>query len=104
MGATGYSDTGLEAGTEYFYQVSAYDEAGVESFRQEAVRATTPAAGQVLAGDVNNDRVVNLEDEILVLQVLADEDPGPLNIEAEVNNDARLGLAEAIFILREVSR
>ncbi len=57
------------------------------------------------AGDINNDCTVDLKDAITVLQILttgtSNEKPV---IHAEVDNDGQIGLAEAVFILRELAK
>jgi len=45
--ATGYSDTGLNAGTSYSYTVAAFDAAGNQSTQSAAAGATTAAGGSV---------------------------------------------------------
>jgi hypothetical protein len=57
----------------------------------------------LLCGDVNNDKDVNLEDLILVLQVLAGMDVNNVLSSADVNKDHTLGMEEAVFILRDVA-
>lgn len=47
---SGYSDTGLTAGTSYGYTVAAYDAAGHESAPSESATATTQAAGAQTLG------------------------------------------------------
>ncbi|OQX08818.1 MAG: hypothetical protein BWK80_47680, partial [Desulfobacteraceae bacterium IS3] len=59
----------------------------------------------IIKGDVNNDCTVDLKDVITVLQILttgtSNEKPV---IHAEVDNDGKIGLAEAVFILREIAK
>ncbi|MFZ2808072.1 MAG: BACON domain-containing carbohydrate-binding protein [Desulfosalsimonadaceae bacterium] len=55
-------------------------------------------------GDVNNDRVVDLSDLILTLQILAGVDmPHAINMDADVNDDGKIGIEEAIYILNKVA-
>jgi hypothetical protein len=56
------------------------------------------------AGDVNGVNGVDQADAILVLQVMASIAPAAnVHIEADVNNDSKIGLQEVIYILQEVS-
>jgi NADH/NAD ratio-sensing transcriptional regulator Rex len=53
-----------------------------------------------LSGDVNNNRRVDLEDLITSLQVLTGMPPaGMVTKKADCNNDRKIGLAEAMYIL-----
>jgi hypothetical protein len=52
------------------------------------------------------DKVANLADAILALQVISDLHPVPtvsINKEADVDGDGRIGMAEAIYILKKVA-
>lgn len=57
----------------------------------------------ILEGDVNGDRDVTLLDSILALQVAAGMKPPGVYRFADVNSDQRIGLAEAVYVLQEVS-
>lgn len=67
----------------------------------------TPRQGLVryieLTGDVNSDGVVDLEDVILVLRLLAGYPENEISVGEDINADQRLGLPEAIYLLRKVS-
>jgi len=95
---TSYSDTGLTAATTYSYTVSAYDAADNNSAQSTAISATT-----VLPGDVTNDGQIDLKDAICALQVIGGYTNISVNIGSNVNNNNRIGLAEAIFILNSVA-
>jgi len=66
-----------------------------------------PVANEIprMQGDVNNDRLVDLADAILCLQMMADMDMDgiPSNIAGDVNNNGRIGAEEAIFVLQSIS-
>jgi hypothetical protein len=66
-----------------------------------------PVANEIprMQGDVNNDRLVDLADAILCLQMMAgmDMDGIPVNIAGDVNNNGRIGAEEAIFVLQSIS-
>lgn len=56
-------------------------------------------------GDLNLDCTIDLEDAIIALQVLVGIAPAAdVHIEADVNNDGKIGLQEAIYILQKVSK
>jgi hypothetical protein len=62
--------------------------------------ATLPS----IPGDVNQDRVVDLTDAILTLQLLAGTVPlQPVFKDANVNDDSRLGMEEVIYDMRKVA-
>ena len=53
-----------------------------------------------LFGDVNNDKIINLADVILSLQVTSNITPSvPVFKEADINADGQIGLEEAIYAL-----
>jgi hypothetical protein len=54
-------------------------------------------------GDITGDGVVDLADLILVLQILAQNSELPVYANADVNDDGRIGLSEAIYILQKLS-
>jgi hypothetical protein len=58
-----------------------------------------------MPGDVNDDKVVNLADAILALQIAAGITPTGQTITnaADVNGDGRIGLAEVIYILQKMA-
>jgi hypothetical protein len=55
-------------------------------------------------GDINGDLDVDLTDAILALQVMAGIQPSAtIYIQADVNNDSKIGLAEVVYITQEVA-
>ena len=56
-------------------------------------------------GDVNGDGVLNLADAIKALQVVSGlcSDPCYVHTAADVDGDGRIGLAELLYVLRELS-
>ncbi len=55
-------------------------------------------------GDINGDHIINLSDAILSLNILAGLRPlSNVYAEADVNRNGRIGQAEAIYILKELS-
>ncbi|MCP4352469.1 MAG: hypothetical protein GY795_43975 [Desulfobacterales bacterium] len=54
-------------------------------------------------GDINGDGFINLSDAVLTLQVLVShETQYNINLNAEVNNDTKIGLEEAVYILQKL--
>ena len=73
---------------------------GVVVDDEEAVRVDAA----LFPGNINNDDATDLGDVILAAQVLTGTKTAePLHTEADVNNDGRIGLEEAIYALRKVS-
>lgn len=61
------------------------------------------AEGSIQPGDVNNDGKVNLADVIVVLQLLCNKQTGEISKEAAIGNDKKIGLEEAVFVLRKTA-
>ncbi len=56
-------------------------------------------------GDIDNNYVVDLRDAILIAQILTNTTTStPYFVEADVNGDNKLGMAEIVFILQELSQ
>lgn len=57
-----------------------------------------------LAGDINGDFVVNLQDAIMSLKIISGYDQYDIiNTNSDVNQDGKIGLEEAIYILQTIS-
>jgi len=56
-----------------------------------------------LAGDVNGDRVVDMADAILALQILSRETSTTVYKEACIDGDGIIGLPEALYIMQKVA-
>ncbi len=55
-------------------------------------------------GDVDNDGVVTLADSVLSLRIIAGlVDASSVNISADVNGDNKIGVAEVVYVLQDVS-
>jgi len=54
-------------------------------------------------GDVNGDGLVNLEDVIAALQAVTGQSPITIFKEADADGDGKIGLVEALHILRKLS-
>jgi len=58
----------------------------------------------VARGDINGDQIVDLADAILALRIIVkDEMSSIVYKEADVDADGRLGLADAIYVLQDIS-
>ena len=55
-----------------------------------------------IVGDVNGDGAVNLKDVIVTLQVMTGQTVEHIYLEADADGDGRIGVAEAIIILRRL--
>jgi len=56
----------------------------------------------IAVGDVNGDGAVNLEDVIKALQAVTGQTVESIYLEADADGDGRIGVAEAIMILRKL--
>lgn len=54
------------------------------------------------SGDIDGDDDVDLADAIAGLKILADIPPATVNLDADVNQDGRIGLEDVIFVLQKV--
>lgn len=60
--------------------------------------------GAIIPGDVDGSGAADLADAIQILQVVSGASPAPVVCKnADVNNDAKIGLAEAIFCMEAVA-
>ena len=55
-------------------------------------------------GDVNGDGYVNLEDVIAALQIVTGQSPAAIMKEADTDGDGKIGLSEALHILRKLGQ
>jgi hypothetical protein len=58
----------------------------------------------VYAGDLNNDKSVDLGDAVRVLQIGAGMGGNAPTLYAEINHDGRIGIEEVVYILQKLSR
>ncbi len=54
-------------------------------------------------GDINGDGELNLKDMITALQIVTGQTPNEIMNQADADGDGRIGLGEAIYILRKLS-
>jgi hypothetical protein len=64
------------------------------------IEALGPVAGK--PGDLNGDCLVDLEDSLTALYVLAGKDIS-VDLSTDINGDESIGLAEAVFALRQAA-
>ncbi|MFP4585959.1 MAG: fibronectin type III domain-containing protein [Thermodesulfobacteriota bacterium] len=108
--ASEYTVAGLLPDTPYYFIVESFTPAHVSQPND----LTSPPSAEISGttdspaaeGDADNSGTVDLADAILILQILADIDTGTAEVtwSADASGDDRLGLEEAIFVLRLISR
>ncbi|RLC01412.1 MAG: hypothetical protein DRI57_31140 [Deltaproteobacteria bacterium] len=59
--------------------------------------------GAIIPGDTDNNGSIDLGDAILTLQVCTGMPSSAVSIKTDVNGDRRIGMAEAVFILRKIA-
>ncbi len=60
--------------------------------------------GNILYGDVDNNRTVDLADAIMSLRIVTGQSVSPPNVrKAAINNDQRIGPEETIYIMKKIS-
>jgi hypothetical protein len=90
--------------TAYHWQVASCSDSA-----WQAGPEWTFTTGNILIGDVNDDKLVNLRDAILCLQVLAINEPTPgirtdyISSGSDMNRDGRISSADIIYILQKVA-
>jgi hypothetical protein len=57
----------------------------------------------VKKGDINGDDVVDMADAVAGLQVLVGLSPDSIELEADVDDDGKIGLAEVLFVLQVIA-
>jgi hypothetical protein len=93
----------LAPSTGYRWQVIAKG-----AFGQSTGPEWTFSTGNILVGDVNDDKAVNLLDAILALQVIGGLNPTTIRADygasgCDVNDDGEIGLEEVIYILQKAA-
>jgi hypothetical protein len=63
-----------------------------------------PGASAVMMGDINGDAAIDITDAVLAIQVISGITPEQsINSNADVNEDGKIGLPEAIYILQKTA-
>ena len=94
----------LQPATTYFFVIETITPAHgtqkntLTSTLSPEVSATT----KVDYGDLNADRAVDLKDLIIALQISTGTSISQISIDADTNNDDRIGMIDALFILRSL--
>ncbi len=87
-GATGWADAGV---------IRAADQA------QEELQLNNAAAAIQMAGDLNQDGVINTADVVLLMQYLNRWKGSVLAEQADLNRDGKIGIADAIWLMRRIA-
>jgi hypothetical protein len=87
-----------------FSNVSGWALPAIGNVTIEGTNAVTISNDQTQVGDLNNDNEVDLIDAILSLKISSGSGESPTGYWYDVNGDLKLGIPEAIDILREVSQ
>lgn len=91
----------LPPGT-YYLRSYAHNDAGTAYGEEITFTITAPPA--IIAGDVNGNGTVELEDAIIVLRILSGISiTQPIKLEADVNRDGRIGIEELAYILQHLA-
>ena len=89
------------------YRITFYATTGTGHISNSPSTIITVTGGinLVAPGDINNDKVVNLADAILGLQIVSGRSTSAKTIArgADVNGDGKIGMAEVIYILQKVA-
>lgn len=89
----------VEAGTTYHIAVYGYD------YEEGGFQEGSLHLNSLRPGDVNHDGSVNLVDVITCLRVVAGETADTsVYVDADINSDTQLGIAEAIYLLHNLSQ
>ena len=56
-----------------------------------------------ILGNINGDDKIDLSDAILAIQVITGLHPAGVNLNADVNNNGKIGMAEVLYILQRIS-
>jgi hypothetical protein len=87
-----------EYGTKLTMDMGIFDEYTMLNYLD--IEALGPVAGK--PGDLNGDCLVDLEDSLTALYVLAGKDIS-VDLSTDINGDESIGLAEAVFALRQAA-
>jgi len=92
----GYTATGLTPGATYFFAVSAYNTAGLESGFSNEVSTTIPT---VLEGDLNGDLQVNVVDIQLMVNTILGV---ATTVGADMNKDGQVNVVDLQLLINKV--
>ncbi|MCP4395566.1 MAG: hypothetical protein GY804_15060, partial [Alphaproteobacteria bacterium] len=82
----------------------ANDNAGnTEPIKNKAEAVIDLSSETPIAGDINQDRQIDLTDAILAIKIVAGIEPDTvINRTADINGDGKTGLEEAFYVLRKL--
>ncbi|MCP4110353.1 MAG: hypothetical protein GY749_33350 [Desulfobacteraceae bacterium] len=94
----------LDPGHIYKFFTIANDNAGnAEPMKNKAEAVIDLSSGVPIAGDINQDRQIDLTDAILAIKIVAGIEPDTvINRTADINGDGKTGLEEAFYVLRKL--
>jgi len=94
----------IGSSSEKTHTITIYAEDASGNSVSETVTVTV--ADVIITGDIDYDGTVNLKDALLALKISCHGTPGigSVNKAADVNRDQRIGIEEAAYILRHISR
>jgi hypothetical protein len=100
--ARGIADPTLH---EWWSATSSVDECGLSSPISLAHQQSLVGKNFQLTvrGDVNDDFRITVADPIAVLQIISGMVPTPVNLEADLDQDGTLGMAEVIYLLQDLA-
>ncbi|OQX09958.1 MAG: hypothetical protein BWK80_46245 [Desulfobacteraceae bacterium IS3] len=96
------SITGLTPDTAYYVRAYATNSSGKTGYGSD-FDFKTPSVPSSLKGDVDKNGIVDLGDAILILKVLTGKSASGIH-NMDVNGDNMLGIADVIYIFRELSK
>jgi hypothetical protein len=92
--------TGLMPESVYYVRAYAVNDTGTTYGKQ----VTVTTLHNVAPGDVNGNGIIDLNDAILILKLIAGINPNvAIRSDADINGDGKIGLEEVIFVLQRVS-
>ena len=103
VGSSGYMRVTIDSTEAVLQYVRAVSETQSTSYTGDIdYEFTILAQGDPMPGDINNDRNIDLIDLIVSLQIatLANTETESVSTLADVNNDGKIGIEEAVYILR----
>ncbi len=89
--------------TPYFLDISTGNPVDPPKFKENEDYAATLTLEANMAGDINHNGAVDLQDAILGLKVLAGISEKTIYTDTEVSDDRKTGMEEVIYVLQFIS-